>query len=820
MSNIPPNTPTIPIKQVTAKKFIPLVVGTPNCELKIPAKLFDDQKIQNFIQDILQHFEVIKDKNPALYAIRLSSSNQYINEKNRFELLSLNGITKFHDVDLCFNLETEVKTYVDKIASLKLNNPEGLIKELISIEKYVSSDKIFAYEFYAKGGKKLIVDYLKECERSNESKKWNLFYHLYKVLILFIKNWSLFTWESSEIELQLLKLICDVLNDSTKDNKKSTIPDYLVLLFLQIVNDVIFNNTTARELVFRELKFNEIIFLIQRQEIQIKETLLIFLNSCFHKGDASFRKNLNSILSQPLMNAVIREDLRLLSNLDLDNYSILDASDDSIQSENLSFDHRHKFGSLIATLNEKSTKKIKKFFKKRLSINNVDQTIYYDNASVDDRNYQKIFSNFAQLQKNILDIDYQTKIKIIVDKNHMYKIRNICNSAFEQASLNSSEKLLTEEEKLAKLGFKNISNPIDDFKETPPGMLALDFMEFFANKDSFKSVFQSFVSDKFNKNSEYMFPFVKASFNMVKYMYDLLNIGKDKFEEQYEILFIMFTISPDGIMDFLSRILWLFHRLWVEMKAQSLDFDRALSALKDSLFLILNDVNKIDKNNSNGYSSIIKRKLNDFNNLISTWKYDSIKKAKSRFDKSNLEPIKELEKILTDEVILMLRPKRLSVLCKGEMFEKINLKEKKSRQKQIWKLSSDYKTFNISDCDNIESNEFRNTTHLDVDRIKEVKKEDPRKQVYILHIICYRLDEQGEEAISLCSQNEEIIDVWLDGLKMLLNPSPTANITCFVECLKDVQLLDIYTLGIEIPLNIPKIPELPTNFEFNIVSNN
>ncbi|CAF0707655.1 unnamed protein product [Brachionus calyciflorus] len=748
MSNIPPNTPTIPIKQVTAKKFIPLVVGTPNCELKIPAKLFDDQKIQNFIQDILQHFEVIKDKNPALYAIRLSSSNQYINEKNRFELLSLNGITKFHDVDLCFNLETEVKTYVDKIASLKLNNPEGLIKELISIEKYVSSDKIFAYEFYAKGGKKLIVDYLKECERSNESKKWNLFYHLYKVLILFIKNWSLFTWESSEIELQLLKLICDVLNDSTKDNKKSTIPDYLVLLFLQIVNDVIFNNTTARELVFRELKFNEIIFLIQRQEIQIKETLLIFLNSCFHKGDASFRKNLNSILSQPLMNAVIRE------------------------------------------------------------------------ASVDDRNYQKIFSNFAQLQKNILDIDYQTKIKIIVDKNHMYKIRNICNSAFEQASLNSSEKLLTEEEKLAKLGFKNISNPIDDFKETPPGMLALDFMEFFANKDSFKSVFQSFVSDKFNKNSEYMFPFVKASFNMVKYMYDLLNIGKDKFEEQYEILFIMFTISPDGIMDFLSRILWLFHRLWVEMKAQSLDFDRALSALKDSLFLILNDVNKIDKNNSNGYSSIIKRKLNDFNNLISTWKYDSIKKAKSRFDKSNLEPIKELEKILTDEVILMLRPKRLSVLCKGEMFEKINLKEKKSRQKQIWKLSSDYKTFNISDCDNIESNEFRNTTHLDVDRIKEVKKEDPRKQVYILHIICYRLDEQGEEAISLCSQNEEIIDVWLDGLKMLLNPSPTANITCFVECLKDVQLLDIYTLGIEIPLNIPKIPELPTNFEFNIVSNN
>lgn len=163
----------------------------------------------------------------------------------------------------------------------------------------------------------------------------------------------------------------------------------------------------------------------------------------------------------------------------------------------------------------------------------------------------------------------------------------------------------------------------------------------------------------------------------------------------------------------------------------------------------------------------------------------------------------------------MLKPKRLSVLCKGEVFEKINLKEKRSRQKQIWKLSSDYKTFNISDYENIQSKEIKNTTQLDVERIKDVKKDELRKQVYLLQIVCLRLDEQGEEIITLTNQSEEIIDEWLDGLSILINPKPTPNITCFIDCLIDVQLLDIHTLGLEIPQNLPKMPELPTNFEFN-----
>lgn len=88
--------------------------------------------------------------------------------------------------------------------------------------------------------------------------------------------------------------------------------------------------------------------------------------------------------------------------------------------------------------------------------------------------------------------------------------------------------------------------------------------------------------------------------------------------------------------------------------------------------------------------------------------------------------------------------------------------------------------------------------------------------MFSLQIVCLRLDEQGEETITLSNQKETIINSWLDGLSILINPKPTPSITCFVECLIDVQLLDINTLGIEIPKKIPEIPNLPEDFDFNI----
>ena len=78
--------------------------------------------------------------------------------------------------------------------------------------------------------------------------------------------------------------------------------------------------------------------------------------------------------------------------------------------------------------------------------------------------------------------------------------------------------------------------------------------------------------------------------------------------------------------------------------------------------------------------------------------------------------------------------------------------------------------------------------------------------------MCKRLDELGEQNIQLATQSEEIVDAWYDSINMLINPKPTTNMACFVECLTDAQLIDLHTLNYEIPAEIPILPEFPINF--------
>ena len=143
---------------------------------------------------------------------------------------------------------------------------------------------------------------------------------------------------------------------------------------------------------------------------------------------------------------------------------------------------------------------------------------------------------------------------------------------------------------------KNTTNPLDDFQKTPPGVVALEFLEYFATTPTLRQNFHSVVNEKTAKNSDYAFPFVKAAIQMIKYLCNMLEIGipseeeesatvnssslndqyktKCKVSKQNEILFIMFTVNNGGIFEFFGKCLWLFNRLWIEMKAQSLDFDR------------------------------------------------------------------------------------------------------------------------------------------------------------------------------------------------------------------------------------------------------
>jgi hypothetical protein len=70
--------------------------------------------------------------------------------------------------------ETEVEKTLERIIGLKLANIDLLLQNLSQIEKYIESDRIFANMFFAKGGKRVLVDYIRDGNKLTDTKKWLL----------------------------------------------------------------------------------------------------------------------------------------------------------------------------------------------------------------------------------------------------------------------------------------------------------------------------------------------------------------------------------------------------------------------------------------------------------------------------------------------------------------------------------------------------------------------------------------------------------------------------------------------------------------------
>ncbi len=135
----------------------------------------------------------------------------------------------------------------------------------------------------------------------------------------------------------------------------------------------------------------------------------------------------------------------------------------------------------------------------------------------------------------------------------------------------------------------------------------------------------------------------------------------------------------------------------------------------------------------------------------------------------------------------------------------------------FWKLSNDLTQFIISDND-LSDNDIGNRDSLQIENIKEIKKEEAKKdrhQFNSILIIYLSNDKLTTETYVLSNENESIIDLWFESLNMLIDTKTTSNVTCFVECLFDTQLLDLHKLGLNcVPNEIPSVPELPEDFNY------
>lgn len=75
-----------------------------------------------------------------------------------------------------------------------------------------------------------------------------------------------------------------------------------------------------------------------------------------------------------------------------------------------------------------------------------------------------------------------------------------------------------------KLGFRNDINPALDFTETPPGLLALDCMVYFARNH--QDNYTKLVLENSCRADEHECPFGRASVELVRILCELLKIGR------------------------------------------------------------------------------------------------------------------------------------------------------------------------------------------------------------------------------------------------------------------------------------------------------
>lgn len=363
-----------------------------------------------------------------------------------------------------------------------------------------------------------------------------------------------------------------------------------------------------------------------------------------------------------------------------------------------------------------------------------------------------------------------------------------------------------------KLGFTNIANPLEDFQQTPPGVLALDCMLYFArfHSDNYVKV----VLENCSRADEHDCPFAQASIYLAKILCEILKIGEPPSEECSTYHRIFFS-HDRPFEEFFSTCIQLWNKTWKEMRATTLDFQKVLSVVREQIIRGLND-----------------KPLNfdDFRDLLKQFTYAEILKnwEKERQSKeaweSNAQPIIELRKQVTPNIIEMIKKQRMNFMMAGTLFSKIRARGIK-KDKWFWRLSTNMKTFHYGDWNSESTPTIEQLPNklsvvdvksLVVDKECPHVKEGTRRKNIVVNLSFSMIPVTCDPQNFVASSQHEF-DMWTDGINTLLgNPMGSKQMKEDLEMLlgMEIKLLLLDTEGIPIPSVPPPIPSEPDNLDF------
>ncbi|KAI5642726.1 ELMO/CED-12 family domain-containing protein [Phthorimaea operculella] len=371
-----------------------------------------------------------------------------------------------------------------------------------------------------------------------------------------------------------------------------------------------------------------------------------------------------------------------------------------------------------------------------------------------------------------------------------------------------------------KLGFKYEIEPIKDFNEVPPGVLALDCMLYFAR--NYPEDYTKIVLENSCRADEHECPFGKTSIELVKQLCDILHVG-DTPSEQGQTYHPLFFTHDHPFEELFCICIVLLNKTWKEMRATTEDFIKVFSVVREQISRALAESPK-------GFDKF-RQKINQltYAEITQLWQQE---RTNREVWESHARPIVELKEKIIPEIVDLIQQQRLGVLVGGTRFKKFSSRAQRIKDK-FWfvRLSPNHKVLHYGDCDEKSTPSLEELgTKLPVSDIKCVMTgkdcphmKDLRGKRLNTHLSFSLILKSAEvPSLDFVAPDEQIFDYWTDGINALLKEKMTSksfenDLETLLSIDLKVRLLDAE--GIDIPQEPPQIPDEPEDYEFYYENN-
>ncbi|KAL0881150.1 hypothetical protein ABMA27_002268 [Loxostege sticticalis] len=367
-----------------------------------------------------------------------------------------------------------------------------------------------------------------------------------------------------------------------------------------------------------------------------------------------------------------------------------------------------------------------------------------------------------------------------------------------------------------KLGFKCEIDPIKDFNEVPPGVLALDCMLYFAR--NYPEDYTKIVLENSCRADEHECPFGKTSVELIKQLCDILHIGEPP-SEQGQTYHPLFFTHDHPFEELFCICIVLLNKTWKEMRATTEDFIKVSSVVREQICRALSSAPKgIDK---------FRQRINQltYSEITQIWQQE---RNNREVWESHARPIVELKEKITPEIIDLIQQQRLGVLVGGTRFKKYSPRAQRIKDK-FWfvRLSPNHKVLHYGDCDEKSTPSLEELgSKLPVAEIKCVvvgkdcpHMKDLKGRKITLHLAFSLILKSAEvPSLDFVAPDEQIFDYWTDGINALLKEKMSSkSFECDLETLlsMDIKVRLLDAEGIDIPQDPPQIPEEPDDYDFH-----